>query len=194
MTGQAASRTILSIRSERVLGAFAQPDERDVGSFSGGHGADVGDVDLARDDLVAQGDDDRGHQGEAVLALVGDQDAQMLGLTAAHRGSLHLQSSPRKTPLDRPFESLGRRYTQALNPRHGKPPTPARRVTSRRVVSVHGARVCAMHLLTGPTSGYAGAQESRVKRVREHERERGGDERGDADDAVAECRRVVAVR
>ena len=70
---------------ERVLRALPEPDERDVGSLSGGHGADVRDVDLARDHLVAEGDHDRGDQREAILALVGDQDAQMLGLAVAHR-------------------------------------------------------------------------------------------------------------
>ena len=84
ITGQAASRTILSISSERMLGALPESDERDVGSLPGGHGADVFDVDLARDHLVAKSDHDRRHQRQAVLALVCDQDAQMLGLAVAH--------------------------------------------------------------------------------------------------------------
>ena len=84
ITGQAASRTILSIRLERVLGALAEPDERDVGPFAGGHGSDVRDLDLARDHLVPEGRDDRGDQSQTILALVGDQDAQMIGLAVAH--------------------------------------------------------------------------------------------------------------
>jgi hypothetical protein len=34
---------------------------------------------------MAEADDDRCDEGQAVLALVGDQDAQMLGLAVAHR-------------------------------------------------------------------------------------------------------------
>ena len=44
---------------ERVLGALPEPDERDVGPLPGGHRADVVDLDLARDHLVAQADHDR---------------------------------------------------------------------------------------------------------------------------------------
>jgi len=66
-----------------VFRALSESDERDVGAFSGGHRSDVFDVDLARDHLVAQGYDDRRDEGEAVLALVGDQDAQMLGLAVS---------------------------------------------------------------------------------------------------------------
>ena len=70
---------------ERVLRALSEPDERDVGSLSGGHGADVRDVDLARDHLVSEGDHDRGDEREAILALVGDQDPQMFGLAVTHQ-------------------------------------------------------------------------------------------------------------
>jgi hypothetical protein len=58
-----------------VLGALTESDERDVGSFAGGHGAYVFDVDLAGDHLVSERDDDRGDERKAVLTLVGDQDA-----------------------------------------------------------------------------------------------------------------------
>ena len=48
-------------------------------SFPGGDGADVLDLDLAGDDLVAE----RGHEGndklETILALIGDQNPQMIG-------------------------------------------------------------------------------------------------------------------
>jgi hypothetical protein len=43
------------------------------------------DVDLARDHLVSQRDHDGGDEGKAILALVGDQDAQVLGLARAHQ-------------------------------------------------------------------------------------------------------------
>ena len=65
---------------EGVIGARPEPDERDVGSLAGGHGADVFDLDLARDHLVPQGRDDRHYERETILSLVGNQDAQMLGL------------------------------------------------------------------------------------------------------------------
>ena len=65
---------------ERVLGALAEPDERDVGSLPGGHRADVFDLDLARDHLVPERSDDRRDERQAILALVGDQHAQMLGV------------------------------------------------------------------------------------------------------------------
>jgi hypothetical protein len=70
---------------ERVVRALAEADERHVGALPGGHGADVVDLDLARDDLVSQGDHDRCDERQAILALVGDQDAQMLGLAVAHQ-------------------------------------------------------------------------------------------------------------
>jgi hypothetical protein len=70
-------------QSERVLGALSESDERDVGALAGGDRADVLDVDLSRDDLVAERDDDRGDERdddrgderETVFALVGDQDS-----------------------------------------------------------------------------------------------------------------------
>ena len=82
ITGQAASRTILSI-SERMLRALAEPDERDVWSLAGGHSADVFDLDLTGDHLVSRRGHDRCDESEAILALVGDQDAQMVGLPVA---------------------------------------------------------------------------------------------------------------
>ena len=63
---------------KRVLRTFAEPDERDVGPLPRGHGADVLDVDLAGDHLVAERDHDRSDERETVLALVGDQNAQMI--------------------------------------------------------------------------------------------------------------------
>jgi hypothetical protein len=81
-------------QAERVVGAFPESDARGVGSPSGGDGADVFDVDLARDHLVAEGRDDRRDQGEPVLALVGDQDSRMLGLRVAHPPAPTTESDP----------------------------------------------------------------------------------------------------
>ena len=67
-----------------MLRALAEADERDVGPLACGHGADVLHLDLARDHLVSQGDHDRGDEREAILALVGDQNAQMVGLAVVH--------------------------------------------------------------------------------------------------------------
>jgi hypothetical protein len=69
---------------ERVLGVCSESDERDVGAFPGGHGAEVLDVDLTRDHLVAEGHHDRSDESEAIFALVGDQDAQVVGLALIH--------------------------------------------------------------------------------------------------------------
>jgi hypothetical protein len=41
-------------------GILAEPDQRDVGSLPRGNGSDVLDIDLGRNHLVAEGDDDRG--------------------------------------------------------------------------------------------------------------------------------------
>ena len=45
---------------ERVLGAQAEPDERDVGVLSRRYGADLPDVDLAGDHLVTEAGHDLG--------------------------------------------------------------------------------------------------------------------------------------
>ena len=84
MTGQNASWTIFSIRSERVLGALTEPHERHVGPLPSRDRPDLVDLDLARDHLVPQRRDDRRHQGEPIAPLVGDQHAEMLCFPAAH--------------------------------------------------------------------------------------------------------------
>ena len=58
---------------------------RDRGVQQHDHGRDVLDVDLVRDHFVAQADHDRGNERQAVLALVDDQDTQMVWPVA--RGS-----------------------------------------------------------------------------------------------------------
>ena len=75
----------LADQLERVLGGEAEPDERDVGMLSRGHGADLLDVDLARDHLVAEPGDDLGEQLEPVASLVRDQDAEVLDSVLGHR-------------------------------------------------------------------------------------------------------------
>jgi hypothetical protein len=61
-------------QSKRVLRALSEPNEGDVRSFSGGDGTDVFDVYFACDYFVAEGDDDRCDEREAVFALVSDKD------------------------------------------------------------------------------------------------------------------------
>jgi hypothetical protein len=70
-----------------MLRAVAEADERDVGSLASGHGSHVLDLDLARDHLVAQRGHDRGDDGQAILALVRDEDPQMLGVAVVHEPS-----------------------------------------------------------------------------------------------------------
>jgi hypothetical protein len=60
---------------QRVLRAVPEAHQRDVGTLPGGDRSDVGDLDLARDHLMPQSHHDRGHEGQASLALVRDQDA-----------------------------------------------------------------------------------------------------------------------
>ncbi len=57
-----------------MLGALAEPDERDVGAFPSRGWADVLDVDLARHDL-SEADHGRGDERESLFALVRDQDS-----------------------------------------------------------------------------------------------------------------------
>ena len=101
MTGQAASRTMLLDHRERVIGALAEPHQRDVGALPRRHRADVLDVDLPRDDVVSERGDDRGDERQAVPALVRDQDPEMLGLAVTHRtriGSLGRDVGRRRFP------------------------------------------------------------------------------------------------
>ena len=58
-----------------MLGALPKADQRYVGPLSSRHGSDVVDADLARDDLMAESDHDRGHERKPIPTLVGDQDS-----------------------------------------------------------------------------------------------------------------------
>jgi len=67
-----------------MLGALAEADEGDVRPFPRRHCSDVIHLDLARDHFVPERGDDRRDEGQAILALVRDQNAQVLGLAVAH--------------------------------------------------------------------------------------------------------------
>jgi len=71
-------------QAERVLGAFAEPDERHVRALAGGDGSYLCDLDLVRDHLVAERRDHRGNERKAIPALVGDEDAQVLDRAIVH--------------------------------------------------------------------------------------------------------------
>src|SRR5580704_6469377 len=86
-----------------MLGALTESDKRDVRSLPGGHGPDVLDFDLPRNHLVTESDHDWGNDRKAILALVGDQDTQMIGLAVAHGYAtsvgLYLGTCPKSTAL-----------------------------------------------------------------------------------------------
>ena len=69
---------------ESVLGAFAETDERYVRPFPRRHGSDVLHFDLSRDHLVPESGDDGRDERQAILALVRDQNTQMIGLAVTH--------------------------------------------------------------------------------------------------------------
>jgi PAS domain-containing protein len=77
-----------------MLGALAQTDEGDVRPFPRRHRSDVLDLDLARDHLVPERGDDRRDERQTILALVRDQNTEMLGLAVAHLGSALVADSP----------------------------------------------------------------------------------------------------
>jgi hypothetical protein len=65
-------------QAERVIGALAEAHQRDVGARPSRDRADVVNVDLPGDHLVAEASDDRRDKRKPVPALVRDQNAQML--------------------------------------------------------------------------------------------------------------------
>jgi hypothetical protein len=69
---------------ESVLGAFAETDEGYVGPFPRRHGSDVLHCDLVRDHFVTERGDNRRDEGQAILALVRDQNTEMFGLAVAY--------------------------------------------------------------------------------------------------------------
>src|SRR5687767_11624186 len=115
-------------QAERVLRAVAEPDECNVGSFPRRHGTDVLHLDLARDDLMTESRNDRSHERQAILALVRDQDTQMLRFAVTHVPEpliLTRVRSPvgigRTGPLEAalPKDRAGR--TRTCNPRFWRP-------------------------------------------------------------------------
>ena len=84
---------------ESVLGAFAKTDQGYVRSFPGRHSSDVLHFDLARDHFVTESGDDRRDEGQPILALVRDQNAQMLGFAVAHLRFLGSRL-PSRGPVD----------------------------------------------------------------------------------------------
>jgi len=67
---------------ERVLGALAEPDERDVGMFLAGQLDDLLDVQFLPDDLVAERAGDLGDGLGPLGALVGDEYVQQRAIRA----------------------------------------------------------------------------------------------------------------
>ena len=69
---------------ERVFGALAESDKRDVRPLPGGDGPDVLDIDLACDHLVPECGDDRRYRHKVIRSFVRDQYAQMFGFPMGH--------------------------------------------------------------------------------------------------------------
>ena len=63
---------------QRVLGALAEPDQRDVGALARRHRRDVRDVDLAGDHLVPEPGHHLGQDFQPVGPLIRDQDAEVM--------------------------------------------------------------------------------------------------------------------
>jgi hypothetical protein len=63
---------------QRVLGAHSEPDECDVRPLAGSRGPDLADIHFSRNDLVAEGHEDRRDIGQAVGPFVRDQNPHVL--------------------------------------------------------------------------------------------------------------------
>ena len=68
-----------------MLRALAEADQGHIGLLPGGHDADVRNFDLACDHLMPEVRDRGRDERQPILALVGDQHAEMLGLAIPHR-------------------------------------------------------------------------------------------------------------
>ena len=68
---------------QRVLGALAEADQRHIGALAGRDRGDVGDVDLARDHLVAEPVDHLCQQSSRSAPLIRDQDAKVVNAVQA---------------------------------------------------------------------------------------------------------------
>jgi hypothetical protein len=77
---------------EGVVGTLPEADQGDVGSLAHGDGRDVIDLDLSGDHLVPQADHDGRDDRQTLLALVGDEDAQVLRV-AVYERRLHVRAT-----------------------------------------------------------------------------------------------------
>jgi hypothetical protein len=100
---------------QRVLGALAKPDERDVGSLPGRDSPDVFDLNLTCDDLMAKGNHDRGDERKMVFTLVGYQNAQMVG-AVSERLHTPIVNPPRLAAKVNPPRLAANRYDTVLAP------------------------------------------------------------------------------
>src|SRR3954454_3753936 len=102
ITGHGGLMHDLVDQGKGMLRALSETDQGDIRPLLGGHGSDVHDVDLAGDYLMPEVRDDRRDECQPILALIGDQNLEMLGLAVAHRRSVSLLSL---TPGQRPRRS-----------------------------------------------------------------------------------------
>ena len=127
---------------ERMLGALAEADEGDVRPLARRHRSHVLHLDLAGDHFVPERGDDRRDEGQAILALVGDQNAQMLGLAVAHLSvpgectPLRADRSCRRTGRPFPLPSLLARNSSG----DARPAACFRQRPRRRVLALTSSR------------------------------------------------------
>jgi hypothetical protein len=129
-------------QAQCVVRAFAEPDERDVGSFPGRDHPDVFDIDLPGDHLVTESGNDRRHERQAILPLVRDQHSQMIGLSVAHQASANCVIARRLRGHRRsPASALFRdRLVQASPKTLGGQPLPAPTLGRRNVDALMSTR------------------------------------------------------
>src|SRR4051812_47626476 len=84
ITGQADSCTIFSTRWSACSELSPRPTRATSGRSRAVHCSDVLHLDLARDHFVPERGDDRWDERQAILALVRDQNAQVLSLAVTH--------------------------------------------------------------------------------------------------------------
>jgi hypothetical protein len=72
-------------RGLRVLGGGPERDQSDIGPLPRRRGTGLPDLDLARDHVVAEADDEVGEQREPVLTFVRNQDPQVCDFLLGYR-------------------------------------------------------------------------------------------------------------
>ena len=77
-----------------MVGALAETDQRDVGTFSSSCRSDVLDIDLASDDLVPECGNDRREQRQTVPPLVRDQNAEVFCFAITHLLHQYINHTP----------------------------------------------------------------------------------------------------